>query len=195
MLRDNRIILRDICDSDIESMTAWRTNPEITKYFFNPRQVSLEEQRRWVRALRTRTDELLFIIALSGSSDRPLGTVGFKRIDSENMRAEFGRFLLEPSSRGKGFGSEALFLSLRYAFSDLNLRRLYLEVFEWNASARSLYESFGFKLEGIYRDHVYRDGHYHNVALYGLLEPEFRASENRIGQMLALTYAKRDSGG
>jgi hypothetical protein len=28
-----------------------------------------------------------------------------------------------------------------------------------------------------------------------LLEPEFRASENRIGQMLALTYAKRDSGG
>ncbi len=182
--------MRDICDADIEPMAAWRNDPEVSKYFFDPRQVSVEEQRRWVEHLHGRRDELLFIIAPAVNSDRPVGSVGFTEIDLENKRAEFGRFLIEPSSRGKGFGSEALFLSLRYAFSDLKLRRLYLEVYEWNASARSLYERFGFKFEGILRDHIYRDGHYHNAARYGLLEPEFRASEGRFRQMLGLTETK-----
>jgi UDP-4-amino-4,6-dideoxy-N-acetyl-beta-L-altrosamine N-acetyltransferase len=195
MLRGNRIILRDIRDSDIGSMTAWRNDPEVSKYFFHPRQVSMEEERRWVEALRGRKDELLFIIAPAGNSDRPVGSVGFTEIDLENKRAEFGRFLIEPSSRGKGFGSEALFLTLRYAFSDLKLRRLHLEVYEWNASARLLYERFGFKLEGIFREHIYRDGQYQNAARYGLLEPEFRESEDRFRQMLGLTEAKLSRSG
>jgi UDP-4-amino-4,6-dideoxy-N-acetyl-beta-L-altrosamine N-acetyltransferase len=193
MLRGNRIILRDIQDSDIVSMAAWRNDPEVSKYFFDPAQVSVEEEKRWVETLLGRRDEMLFIIAPTGNSNRPVGSAGFTEIDLENKRAEFGRFLIEPSSRGKGFGSEALFLSLLYAFLDLKLRRLYLEVYEWNAHARSLYERFGFKHEGTFREHIYRDGHYHNAARYGLLEPEFRASEDRFRQMLGLTEGKLNS--
>jgi len=86
--------------------------------------------------------------------------------------------------RGSALGSEALYLSIKYAFEDLNLQRLYLEVYSWNKQARSLYEQFGFKLEGTYRAHVYSDARFHDVALYGLLRSEFLENQNRMRQVL-----------
>lgn len=71
--------------------------------------------------------------------------------------------------------------------SELSLERLYLEVFSWNGAARSLYEKFGFKLEGTARSHVYSDGHFHDVALYGLLRKEFHENEDRVGKSLYQT--------
>jgi RimJ/RimL family protein N-acetyltransferase len=106
-------------------------------------------------------------------------------IDYRSRKAEWGRFLIgDPSARGKGLAVEALYLSLRYAFFHLNLRRIYLEAYAWNEAARSLYDKFGFKVEGTYRAHIYREGNYHDIVIYGLLESEFREKEERIRQMV-----------
>lgn len=184
LIRGSKIVLRDIRDTDLETMAAWRNDPEINKHFFHDEPVSVEQQRQWVNSLRNRSDEKLFIIAPIEQPDRPVGTVGLVRMDFRNRKAEWGRFLVDPSSRGKGFAAEALYLSLRYAFYHLNMQRLYLEVYEWNEAARKLYESFEFKLEGTYRNHIYRDGRYHNVLVYGLLESDFRANEDKIRHRL-----------
>jgi UDP-4-amino-4,6-dideoxy-N-acetyl-beta-L-altrosamine N-acetyltransferase len=192
LIRGNKVVLRDIRDSDIEAMAAWRNDPEINKYFFEYQPVSVEQQQQWVDSLRKRNDERLFIIAPVEQPNQPVGTVGLVRMDFRNRKAEWGRFLLDPSSRGKGFAAEALYLSLRYAFHHLNMQRLYLEVYEWNEPARSLYESFGFKLEGTFRNHIYREGRYHNVLVYGLLESEFRANEKRLRDNLKIALSSQE---
>ncbi len=185
MIRGNKVVLRDIRDGDIEVMTAWRNDPQVNKYFFEYEPVSYEKEKLWVEALRERKDEKLFIIAPLENPDRAIGTVGLVRIDHRNKKAEWGRFQLgDSSSRGQGLAAEAIYLSLQYAFDHLNLRRIYLEVFAWNDRARSLYESFGFKIEGTYRAHIYREGTYHDVAIYGLLEHEFRKNEQKIRERL-----------
>ena len=130
---------------------------------------------------KSRQDEKLFIIAPLDAPRKAVGTVGLTHIDSRNRRAEWGRFLIgDSSSHGKGFGSEAIYLSLKYAFLDLRLERVYLEVYNWNEPAKSLYEKIGFKFEGIYRSHVYSGGRFHDVAVYGLLRSEFLHDENKI---------------
>jgi len=59
---------------------------------------------------------------------------------------------------GKGYGTDTVGLMLRYAFSELNLRRVQLSVFDYNPRAIRSYESAGFRLEGILRRGYARDG-------------------------------------
>lgn len=78
---------------------------------------------------------------------------------------------------GQGAGHFAMHYLLKRAFLEYNVHRVFLEVMESNLRARSLYESFGFKLEGVYRE-GYRDraGVYHNLAAYGLLSNDYDAA-------------------
>lgn len=50
---------------------------------------------------------------------------------------------------GQGYGSDAMRVMQRYAFTELNLQRLTLSVFAYNAHARRSYEKTGFAVEGI----------------------------------------------
>jgi RimJ/RimL family protein N-acetyltransferase len=78
---------------------------------------------------------------------------------------------------GQGAGRFAMRYLLKRAFLDYKVHRVFLEVVESNSRARSLYESFGFRLEGVYRE-GYRDkaGMYHNLAAYGILSNDYEAA-------------------
>ncbi len=64
-------------------------------------------------------------------------------------------------------------LALNFAFNELNLHRVCLTVFSYNETAVTLYESLGFRREGIYREHVERDGRRHDMILFGILRREW----------------------
>jgi RimJ/RimL family protein N-acetyltransferase len=64
-------------------------------------------------------------------------------------------------------------LALDFAFRELNLHRICLTVFSYNPAAIKLYESLGFTREGVYREHLQRDGQRHDMILYGLLRREW----------------------
>lgn len=79
------------------------------------------------------------------------------------------------AQRGKGYGREALELALGFAFRELNLHRIGLTVYEYNEAAIALYEKVGFQREGVYREHLLRDGRRFDMYLYGLLRHEWSA--------------------
>lgn len=178
MIVGNRIVLRGFEEEDVQKIVQWRNDPQINKYFFEYEPSTVRSQRRWFENFASRRDEKFFVI--SNRKGEAIGTVGLTKIDSRSRNAEWGRFMLgDKKYLGKGYGLEALYLSAWYAFSHLNLRRLYLEVFAWNKRARAMYERFGFKKEGVRREHVFRNGKYHDVVLYGLLADEFRKRYQR----------------
>ncbi len=67
---------------------------------------------------------------------------------------------------------------MRFAFDEVNLRRLSLTVFAYNTRAIRLYEGMGFVREGTFREFLVRDGQPHDMLLYGLLEREWRAARH-----------------
>ena len=75
--------------------------------------------------------------------------------------------------QGKGFGRDGLGLLLRYAFHELGLHRLWLDVFGYNERAIHLYAEAGFREEGRLREHLQRDGRRWDVVLMGLLRAEW----------------------
>jgi len=77
---------------------------------------------------------------------------------------------------GRGLGRRILEELQRIAFHDLGAHRFFLDVFEDNARARHLYESLGFKYEGIMREAANRDGQWRNLHLMSILESEYEAN-------------------
>ena len=76
-----------------------------------------------------------------------------------------------------GYGREAIELTLKFAFHELNLHRIQLTVFSYNERAIALYESFGFKREGVFREHLQRDGRRYDMYLFGLLRHEWELTQ------------------
>jgi ABC-type cobalamin/Fe3+-siderophores transport system ATPase subunit len=62
---------------------------------------------------------------------------------------------------------------LSYAFNELALHRVSLEVVSFNQLAISLYQKLGFVKEGILRDSVYSEGKYHDIWVMSLLRHEY----------------------
>ena len=65
----------------------------------------------------------------------------FNRVDDE---AEWG-IVITTNKQNKGYGKEALLRSVEYGFNELNLKRIYLEVYVNNPRAIHVYENCGFK--------------------------------------------------
>jgi RimJ/RimL family protein N-acetyltransferase len=101
------------------------------------------------------------------------GVAQLQSIDWVQRTAALGIYIGDPGDRGAGLGRAATCLVLDYAFHALDLHRVSLEVLASNATARRLYEQLGFTLEGALRQAYLRAGEREDVALYGLLSPEW----------------------
>lgn len=79
--------------------------------------------------------------------------------------------------RGNGVGQTLLKMALEDAFSK-NLMRIELDVFASNIPAISLYQKFGFQIEGRKRKARFIDSQYDDILVMGLLKPE---AEQAVG--------------
>jgi RimJ/RimL family protein N-acetyltransferase len=162
MLTTERMSLRPVEADDLGVLAQWRTDPGNRKWFFNPLPVSLSGQAGWYQQLQGSRDRLLFMVELR-SSGKPIGTIGLDAIDQRNQRAELGNVLIDARERGQGYGREAVNRVVEYGFADLNLRRIFLEVFAHNRAAIRLYQACGFEVEGTLRGHVFAAGEFRDV--------------------------------
>jgi RimJ/RimL family protein N-acetyltransferase len=143
--------------------------------------LSLAQEERWFEGIDKDPRQRVF--AIEGRDEEApeawtlLGGCGLHEIDFKNGRAGLGIYLGEPATRGKGAGTEAMRLLLAFAFGELRLHRVELEVYEENARARALYEKLGFVVEGRRRDAIFKGGEYKSPVVMSVLEHEHRARE------------------
>jgi RimJ/RimL family protein N-acetyltransferase len=97
-------------------------------------------------------------------------------VDWKNRSAVLGIVLGEKKHWGNGFGTDAVRLILGFAFRELNLHRVELDVYDYNVRAIRCYEKAGFRREGTLRDALFRDGAYHDVFRMAVLHSEFSRS-------------------
>lgn len=109
--------------------------------------------------------------------DRLIGFVTLHSLEWNNQLGTLAIGIGNEKDRGQGFGDEALKLIMRYAFMELNLFRLSLEVIAYNNNAITLYLRNSFVKEGVIRKAVYRDNQRHDIIVMGALRQD-RLEEN-----------------
>jgi RimJ/RimL family protein N-acetyltransferase len=101
-----------------------------------------------------------------------IGHVRFFALDPHDRRAALAIGIEDPACLGKGYGSEAIRLALRYIFST-GLHRISARVMAGNHRAIACYRSCGFQVEGREREAVFVDGRWQDDLIMGVLEREF----------------------
>ena len=72
-----------------------------------------------------------------------------QKIRKERDNIHIGRFLINPELTGRGLGKRALIEFINLIFQDEDVNSITLNVFDYNAGAKKLYEKVGFKVMNV----------------------------------------------
>lgn len=107
------------------------------------------------------------------ASTEILGDLSILDIDPLNKKAGFRIALHNRTTLNNGYGTAATQLALAFAFEELKLNRLELEVFSHNIRGLKAYEKAGFKKEGTLRQSLYLNHTYSDEILMGMLRDDY----------------------
>lgn len=175
-IEGEQILLRPIEYSDTDSVIRWRNSDEVRLHFIDQRLFTKESHEAWLRNFVQTGKVEQFIICIPesdvpGAEYKPVGSVYIRDIDRENRKAEYGIFIGESLARGRGVGTKAAKLMIRYCFETLHLHRLFLRVYADNPQAIKSYEKAGFVQEAYLHDDVFVNGEYKDIVLMAVINP------------------------
>jgi len=159
-------------ETDAEVMSKWNHDSEYSRlldagaaYIWTPKQI-----KDWLE----KEKDLHFFIIRTLADDRPIGMIDLSGFNWTARHAWVGIGLGEREFWGKGYGTDAMRILLRYAFDELNLNRINLNVFEYNQRAQKSYLKCGFVEEGRARQAMLRDGKRWDIVFMGILKSEWQ---------------------
>lgn len=180
LLSDSNVRLDAVRPDDLPVMARWQLDNDFLRRY-DAEAARPQPQQALANAIaEAQKDPTAYVFAIRLADHAPVNSapIGLLHLDGILWPQGVGWLSLaigEREQRGRGHGFAACALALDFAFDELNLRRVQLTVFSYNAPAIRLYEKLGFTHEGTYREFLMRDGQPHDMLLYGLLAREWRA--------------------
>jgi diamine N-acetyltransferase len=172
VLSGSLVTLRPLTVDDAAITLRWRLSARAMYMQEGARTET--DQRAWIAAHANEPGAYNFIQVYRGS---PVGMVALQQIDSINRSAVMGRLLIgEPELVGSApvfFETEILLCD--FAFDSLEIHKIYGEIMEDNIGMVRTRLYFGYKQDGLLRDHYFVRGAFHNAVAVSLLETEYRS--------------------
>ena len=163
-------------ETDAESFARWSRDSEFMRLqdsgvarSWSVKQ-SKEEMQKWME--NEKPNDYEFVIRTL-AENRLIGMIGLDGIRWSHGDTFVGIAVGEREVWGRGYGTDAMRVILRFAFMELNLHRVSLDVFEYNPRAIRSYEKVGFKHEGRVRQALNRDGRRWDILYMGILREEW----------------------
>lgn len=195
MIVGENVYLCEIDRSNIEWMRQQRNKSELRQYFREWKDITKDKQEKWYNSRGNNSDDnhVYFEIheKLPAQPTQPLakwsdyevggnsfpsldlvGCTGLHYIDWRLRSAEFGVFISE-KSRGKGLGKEALKLLFDYGFKEMNLHKIWAEVYTNNKALKLYTDVLGMRIDGKLRHTQFTNGEYVDSTMISVLENEW----------------------
>lgn len=145
-------------------------NAQIMKYWFEEPYYSMAQLEENFNDSKHSEKTRQFILKRNANK---IGYIGFYNIEWIHRKAEFG-IMIDPNEQGKGYANVAMELAIDYAFSILNLHKLYLVVDQENEKAIHIYKKAGFHVEAKLKDEYFINGSYHNTIIMSIFQHEYK---------------------
>ncbi|RHX73874.1 N-acetyltransferase [Lactiplantibacillus plantarum] len=159
---------------DFDEISDWYTDADFVRKMDTAaaRPLTGEELERTYRNLDRNTEYYFHVHSLE--DDHLLGFVTLFNIEWHNQVAQLAIAIGDPDERGHGYGTETLSLILNYAFNELNLYKVCLDVIATNPAAIAVYQNSGFEFEGTNKRAIKRDGQRIDLYHMGLFAADFQ---------------------
>lgn len=135
---------------------------------------AVKEQYEIIEKQMDEEKNLFYFAIHTREENRFIGKALVEWVDWANSNGFIRLGIGAAEDRGKGYGSQALSMLLRYAFCELNLYRVTAVVPAYNEGALRLFQKFGFMEEARRCKALYRDGEFWDIHSLGLLNTEWQ---------------------
>lgn len=174
----NRVCLRSYELSDLDEIMKDWNRMELRRLLGNVDRgpVARNQGEEWIKETwKLRQERKAFHFAVEVIAGKKIiGDTSLFDFDWTSRSAEVGISIHNSGYWGKGYGAETLDLLLHFAFRDLNMNRVELDVFDFNKRAQNCYLKVGFKEIGRKRKACFIDGQYHDIIIMDLLSEEWK---------------------
>jgi len=172
MIEGKKVGLRALEKQDLPILRDWRNIVEFRKNFREVRELSLSDQESWFDSLqKTRHINFMFTI-VDLDTQKPIGSAGLLYINWIIRSADFSFYIGDENKYigNDGIAKEAANLLIDYGFNNLNLHKIWMELYEFDLKKIKFFtEKFGFKIDGILRDNCFEDGRYRDSKVLSLI--------------------------
>jgi [ribosomal protein S5]-alanine N-acetyltransferase len=171
LIKCNGFILRPWRRRDKRSLVKHANNKNVSLNLMDvfPNPYSEEDAYKWFNIVDISPVNTLFAIVVERKAVGGIG-IHFKE-DVRRYSAELGYWLGE-EYWGRGIATESVKQIIAFSFKNFDINRLYASVFDWNLSSVRVLEKNNFKLEGILRKSIFKNGVYADELVYGLLRED-----------------------
>lgn len=188
-LSGHTVELRVPLDSDIlvDNWHIWYNDQDVTRH--NGHGIfplGRLEELKIVHEIMARKNTLLLAI-VEKHTQRLIGNAALQNIDLINRNCNLAITIGERSSITAGV--EVFGLLVQHAFLRLNLNRINDATHEKLLTFVQMLGVFGFKIEGVGKQHYFKDGVWSDKIYFGLLEDDFsKLLQNRGGKIIFETH-------
>lgn len=162
--------------TDIDAMYIGMNNPEIRKHLGVMMPLSYESEVEYYEKM-TKPGGYKFMIMLNDGG-KVIGNVSDNNHSDLDRKLEVGITIYFEEFLGKGYGTEAMQLYLKYVFDFLGYHKVTLMVKDFNERGYKSYLKSGFREIGRYKDDCYIGGRYYDRIAMEILEDEYREIMN-----------------
>ena len=165
------ITIRPIELNDTDNIIKWRNQLFVRNKLFFQGELTRSNHIEYYNNNIVTGKVVQFIISVKNDDNSQftdVGTAFLKNIDLNNKKAEFGIFIGEPSALGHGYGTKAIKKIMCYAFEELKLNRIYLQVLTNNLPAIKAYQKSGLLIEGVLKQSFFVDDGFIDVCIMAI---------------------------
>ncbi len=172
-LENETIRLRTIEKEDLKTLSLIMANIDIARLSGEVYPITEKEMQEFYERTQ-KTDERIWFVIETKSSNEIIGETGFLRIFMPWRTADYSLIIWKKDYWGKGIGTTVANMMLDYGFNYLNFHRVAIGVVEHNERAIRFWNSIGFIEEGKQVDGFYSEGKYSDFVMMRMLENEYR---------------------
>jgi ribosomal-protein-alanine N-acetyltransferase len=169
VLRTQRLLMRQITESDGEGLFGIFAEDEVTKHYAWDTFTSIEQGHELAArtAAQHRQRDAIRWGLLLPASPHIIGTCGYTRWNQENQFAVLGYDLARPYWH-HGLMSEAVAAVLQLGFEQAALHRVEATVMAGNTASAAVLTRAGFQHEGTLRGRALKRGEFQDVHIFGI---------------------------
>ena len=172
MIKGKKVGLRAVEKEDLPFLRDWRNIPDFRKNFREVRELSLTDQEAWFNSLQNSKHINYMFTIVDLDSQKPIGAGGLLYINWIIRSADFSFYIgdQEKYIGNDGIAKEAAKLLIDYGFNNLNLHKVWMELYEFDSEKLNFFQKeFKFKQDGLLRDNCFEDGRYWNSYILSFL--------------------------
>lgn len=162
--------LLKVREDNLEQIMEWRMRPDITRYMNTDPELTLDGQKLWYYQIKDNPTQRHWVIYVD---DVPSGVMQLFDIDSKNKHCSWGYYVANSTVRSLQLAVNLEWNLYDYVFDHLQLHKLCSETFVENKYVTKLHKLCGSRQDGVMRQHICKNGEYHDISIYSILADEW----------------------